>query len=301
MCRALGYSVSVLVSACLALSVMVWRFSPPASQRERRCDKNRTASILRSAPLAWSPINPPLSIPRKSFRHCLRCTPRELKDVPLSLFRHTATQGIAVFQMYLSQQASETLSRRQHETMRLQERHVRPTPLSSLPHPRPHPLGWAAWNMCVQLFWANLRQVTFSQSIETPTLANRARMSSTDFGFVRMSAGFVVARILMMRYRLRRTASCTHNSFTSTRCAAAFSLSSCWHPIDVAAAESILMSMGISQPSCTWPHRSKSPQWLESNSTTSRASLPQAASLRWPTCGTSCIQPDHSRLKRPSF
>ena len=108
-----------------------------------------------------------------------------------------------------------------------------------------------------------------------------------------------------MRTRLRRTASCTQNS----RCFPSPS----GHPIDFAAAESVMLSMGISQPSSSntafTPNASAAlrasafcstslTQRLESNSTTSRASLPQSASLRRSTCGTSCIQPSNRCRRR---
>ena len=119
-------------------------------------------------------------------------------------------------------------------------------PTTSLLLPRPDPLGWTAWNMCAQLSWATLASGHFSQSTETPTPATRAHRSSIDFGLVKMSVRFVASRILMLRNRLCQTASCTHNSFVSMcRCFPSPSP----HPIDFAADESIMMSMGIFHPS----------------------------------------------------
>ena len=94
------------------------------------------------------------------------------------------------------------------------------------------------------------------------------------------SAGFVGPGVLVLQQQLQPR--CAAESPTASRT-----------PVDFVA-ESILTSMGLSQlpdprhrqllvhMRCTWPRRSKSPQWLQSNSTTSRAtfSIPHAIYLR---------------------
>ena len=197
--------------------------------------------------------------------------------------RHPITHGLAVFHTHLSLEPNgHRRSRQQHETTRVQERHVIPCPLSAPAH------GLTRWvgppGSCAQLFWAKLAPGRFFQSIETPTPASRAQMSSLSLGLVEMSAGFEMPRIFTMRYPVRRTASCTHKSFTA--------MCRCWHPTDFAwASPSPARPTRPSNPvprqllvRCTRSYRSKSPQWLESNSTTSRTSLPHSASPRWSTC-----------------
>ena len=92
--------------------------------------------------------------------------------------------------------------------------------------------------------WVKLASGHISQSIETPTPASRVRMSSIDFGFVGMSAGFVVPRILMIKNRLRDPLPAAQQLHLDLPL---LSQSQPAPPLIFAAAESIMMSMDNSQ------------------------------------------------------
>ena len=105
-------------TACSPSPTCTWRlFCRHCRDGYRRCPRG-----LRSPQPRW---RPPPPAAEKGSRHRKPCSNSHQL---LGHLRHINTQTCS-FHLPLSQQSSEALSQEENETTRLQERHVRPTPL----------------------------------------------------------------------------------------------------------------------------------------------------------------------------